>query len=103
MVLFFLSAVNEKENSPEPKKRFSPSFPKIVPEVLYQSNAAPAWSAFVFQRQGMTEKIDLMMKRILLFLADKGCVLTEKKQGSCLGLEERRPGIKVPTYSSYQK
>lgn len=39
----------------------------------------------------MTEKIDLMMKRILLFLADKGCVLTEKRQGSCLGLEERRP------------
>ena len=36
----------------------------------------------------MTEKIDPMMKRIL-FLADKGCVLTEKRQGSCLGKKAR--------------
>ena len=27
----------------------------------------------------MTEKIDPMMKRVLLFLADRGCVLTEKR------------------------
>lgn len=43
----------------------------------------------------MTEKIDPMMKRILLFLADRRCVLTEKRPGSCLGLGERRPGIKA--------
>lgn len=36
----------------------------------------------------MTEKTDLMMKTIL-FLADKGCVLTEKRQGSCLGLKRQ--------------
>ena len=37
----------------------------------------------------MTEKIDPMMKRILLFLADKGCVLIGKRQGSCLGKKAR--------------
>ena len=37
----------------------------------------------------MTEKIDPMMKRILLFLADKGCVLIGKRQGSCLGLKRQ--------------
>lgn len=52
IVIFILSAANDKEKSPTPKKTPlppppPPRFLKIVQEFLYQSNVTPTWSVCI--------------------------------------------------------
>lgn len=70
-----------KKNLRYQKRDFSPPrFPEIVQEFLYQSNIAPTWSVFAFQRQDTTSKnIFLWRKEFFSLWTGDVCWLRKDK------------------------